>query len=160
MIDSTQNEYHITIHDMPKGERHSERLMIASPSQRPKITCPTDVANLLMFEMRQLEQEHLKVFLLDTKNFVIASPTICIGNVNSSIIRPAEVFREAIRENRTSLIVVHNHPSGDPTPSEEDVHVTQRLIEAGQLLGIDVLDHIVIGQQGYVSLKEKGLGFS
>ena len=97
--------------------------------------------------------------MLDTKNRVLASPTIYIGNVNSSIVRVSEVFRDAVRENATALIVAHNHPSGDPTPSPEDVQVTRHIVEAGQLLGIDVLDHLVIGHQRYVSLKELGLGF-
>jgi DNA repair protein RadC len=112
-----------------------------------------------MLEMSGLEQEHLRVILLDTKNLVLSSPTIYQGNVNSSIIRVAEVFREAVRENATSLIVAHNHPSGDPTPSPEDVQVTRSFGEAGRLLGIEVLDHLVIGHQRFVSLKERGLGF-
>jgi len=135
------------------------RLLIASPEARPQITSPTDAANLLMPEMAPLEQEHLRVLLLDTKNRVIDSPTVYIGNVNASIIRPAEVYRPAIKGNATALIVAHNHPSGDPTPSPEDVQVTRTLVEAGQMLGIELLDHLVIGQQRFVSLKERGLGF-
>jgi DNA repair protein RadC len=135
------------------------RLLIASPEARPQITSPTDAANLLMPEMARLEQEHLRVLLLDTKNRVLDSPTIYIGNVNASIIRPAEVFREAIKVNATALVVAHNHPSGDPTPSPEDVQVTRTLVEAGKMLGIELLDHIIIGQQKFVSLKERGLGF-
>jgi DNA repair protein RadC len=109
--------------------------------------------------MGGLEQEHLRTLLLDTKNRVLASPTIYVGSVNASIIRVSEIFREAVRENATALIVAHNHPSGDPTPSPEDVHVTRSIVEAGSLLGIDVLDHLVIGHQRFVSLKERGLGF-
>ncbi|GAB4460516.1 MAG: DNA repair protein RadC [Anaerolineae bacterium] len=135
------------------------RLMLSTPDQRPQITCPADAANLLMLQMSGLEQEHLRVLLLDTKNRVLNSPTVYIGNVNSSIIRVGEVFKEAVRENATSLIVAHNHPSGDPTPSPEDVQVTRSMVQAGSLLGIDVLDHLVIGHQRYVSLKERGLGF-
>ena len=135
------------------------RLLISSPEARPQITCPNDAANLLMLEMGCLEQEHLRTILLDTKNRVLDSPTIYIGNVNSSIIRVSEVFREAIRANATALIVAHNHPSGDPTPSPEDVQVTRTLTEAGTLLGIEVLDHLIIGHQRFVSLKERGLGF-
>jgi DNA repair protein RadC len=93
------------------------RLLISSPDARPQITCPTDAANLLMLEMGSLEQEHLRTILLDTKNRVLESPTVYQGNVNSSIIRISEVFRQAIRANATALIVAHNHPSGDPTPS-------------------------------------------
>ena len=135
------------------------RLLISSPDSRPQITSPSDAANLLMLEMGGLEQENFRAILLDTKNRVLSSPTIYVGNVNSSIIRVSEVFRDAIRQNATSMIVAHNHPSGDPTPSPEDVNVTRSLVEAGQLLGIEVLDHLVIGHQRYVSLKERGLGF-
>ena len=135
------------------------RLSIAAPDQRPQITSPADAANLLMLDMGHLEQEHLRVLLLDTKNHVLASPTIYVGNVNTSVIRVGELFKEAIRENAAALIMAHNHPSGDPTPSPDDVHVTQRIIEAGQLLNIEVLDHIIIGHQRFVSLKERGLAF-
>jgi DNA repair protein RadC len=135
------------------------RLLIASPDQRPQITCPADAANLLMLEMGPLEQEHLKVLILDTKNYVMASPEVYVGNVNTSVIRIGEVFKEAVRRNATSTIIIHNHPSGDPTPSPEDVQVTQRIIEAGKLLDIDVLDHIIIGNQRFISLKERGLAF-
>jgi DNA repair protein RadC len=93
------------------------RLLITSPDARPQITSPLEAANLLMLEMGGLEQEHLRTLLLDTKNRVLASPTVYVGNVNSSIIRISEVFREAVRENATAMIVAHNHPSGDPTPS-------------------------------------------
>lgn len=136
------------------------RLLISSPDARPQITSPTDAANLLMLEMGSLNQEHLRTILLDTKNRVLSSPTIYIGNVNTSIIRVSEVFRDAIKENATAMIVAHNHPSGDPTPSPEDVYVTRSIVEAGTLLGIEVLDHLVIGHQSFVSLKERGLGFS
>jgi DNA repair protein RadC len=112
-----------------------------------------------MLEMGNLEQEHLRTVLLDTKNRVLSSHTVYIGNVNSSIIRVSEVFREAIRENATALIVAHNHPSGDPSPSPEDIRVTRSIVEAGDLLGIEVLDHLIIGHQRFISLKERGLGF-
>lgn len=135
------------------------RLLLASPDARPQITSPSDVANLLMLEMGNLEQENLRVLLLNTKNQVLGSPTIYIGNVNSSIIRVGEIFREAVRLNATALILAHNHPSGDPTPSPEDVQVTRCVVEAGTLLGVEVLDHLVIGHQRFVSLKERGLGF-
>jgi DNA repair protein RadC len=135
------------------------RLMLASPTERPQITCPGDVNTLLGLEMSQLAQEHLVVILLNTKNLVLKTSTVYVGNVNSSIVRTGEVFREAVRENCPAIIVVHNHPSGDPTPSPEDVHVTRRLVEAGKLLDINLLDHIIIGQKRFVSLKERGLGF-
>jgi len=135
------------------------RLLLSSPDSRPQITSPTDAANLLMLEMGSLEQEHLRTILLDTKNRVLASPTVYVGNVNSSIIRVSEIFREAVRQNATAIIVAHNHPSGDPTPSSEDVQVTRSMVDAGSLLGIELLDHLVIGHQRFVSLKERGLGF-
>ena len=136
------------------------RLIIASPDERLQITSPADAANLLMPEMELLEQEQLRTVLLDTRHRVLASPTVYVGNVNTSVIRVGELFREAVRLNCTALIVVHNHPSGDPTPSPEDVRVTKQIIEAGKLLDIEVLDHLVIGRQRYVSLKERGLGFA
>jgi DNA repair protein RadC len=135
------------------------RLLLSSPDARPQINSPTDAANLLMLEMGSLEQEHLRTVLLDTKNRVLASPTVYVGNVNSSIIRVSEVFREAVRQNATALIVAHNHPSGDPAPSPEDIQVTRSIVEAGLLLGVEVLDHLIIGHQRFVSLKERGLGF-
>jgi len=135
------------------------RLLLSSPDARPQITSPTDAANLLMLEMGSLEQENLRTILLDTKNRVLDSPTVYVGNVNASIIRVSEIFREAIRTNATALIVAHNHPSGDPTPSPEDVQVTRSIVEAGNLLGIELLDHLIIGHQRFVSLRERGLGF-
>lgn len=141
------------------GLEIGRRLLIAAPDERPQITSPADAANLLMLEMGHLEQEHLRLLLLDTKNRVLASPTIYKGNVNTSVIRVSELFREAIRHNSVALIIAHNHPSGDPTPSPEDVRVTRQIFEAGKLLDVEVLDHLVIGQGRYVSLKERGLGF-
>jgi len=135
-----------------------KRLMVASPQDLPQVKSPTDVANLLMLEMGFLEQEHLRVVLLDTKNRVLGIPTIYMGSLNASVMRIGELFREAVRANCAAVIVVHNHPSGDPTPSRDDVEMTRQMVEAGQLLGIDVLDHIVIGRQSYVSLRERGLG--
>lgn len=137
-----------------------KRLMVASPEERPQVKSPADAANLLMLEMGFLEQEQLRVVLLDTKNRVLAIPTVYMGSLNTSVLRVAELFREAIKTNSAALIVVHNHPSGDPTPSPEDVRITQQIVEAGKLLDVEVLDHLVIGQQRYVSLKERGLGFA
>jgi DNA repair protein RadC len=136
-----------------------KRLLIASPDERPQVTSPADAANLLMPEMGLLEQEHLRTLLLDTKNHVLASPTVYVGNVNTSVIRVGELFREAVRVNCKAIIVAHNHPSGDPTPSPDDVRVTEQIVQAGKLLDIEVLDHLIIGHQRYVSLKERGLGF-
>ena len=135
------------------------RLTATQPQERPKVSSPGDAANLLMSEMMFLEQEHLRVILLDTRNTVLATPTIYVGSLNTSVVRIGELFRAAIKENAAAVIVAHNHPSGDPSPSPEDVHVTRQLVKAGQLLDISVLDHLVIGHQRFVSLKERGLGF-
>jgi DNA repair protein RadC len=135
------------------------RLLVAAPHERPEVKSPADAANLLMMEMGLLEQEHLRTIMLDSKNHVLKVHTVYIGSLNTAVLRVGELFREAIRLNCAALIVAHNHPSGDPTPSPEDVHVTRQIVEAGKLLGIDVLDHLVIGQQRWVSLKERGLGF-
>jgi len=110
--------------------------------------------------MGALEQEHLRVLLLDTRNRLIRTIEVYRGSLNTSLIRVGEVFRDAVRSNAASIIIVHNHPSGDPTPSPEDVSVTRALVEAGSLLDIEVLDHLVIGKNCFVSLKSKGLGFN
>ncbi len=136
------------------------RLSVAAPHEKPQISSPADAANLVMLEMSRLEQEQLRVLLLDTRNRVLTTSTIYQGSLNSSLVRIAELFREAIRHNCAALIIVHNHPSGDPTPSVEDANLTRQAIQAGKLLNIEVLDHIVIGQQRFVSLKERNLGFS
>jgi DNA repair protein RadC len=135
------------------------RLLAASPEDRQTIKSPADAANLLS-EMGALEQETMRTILLDTKNRVLAIPTIYRGSLHTTVIRVSELFREAVRQNSAALIVAHNHPSGDPTPSPEDVAVTGEIVRAGKLLDIDVLDHVVIGAgQKFVSLKERGLGF-
>ena len=135
------------------------RLSLEAPEERPVIHSPADAAALVMYEMSALEQEHLRVMLLDTRNQVIDIVELYHGSLNISMIRVGEVFKPAVRRNSASIIVVHNHPSGDPTPSPDDVAVTRAIIEAGKLLDIEVLDHLVIGQGKYVSLKERGLGF-
>jgi DNA repair protein RadC len=135
------------------------RLLVESPDERPQIRSPADAANLVMSEMELLEQEQLRVMLLDTKNRLLDTTTVYQGSLNTSLIRVGELFREAIRANCASLIVLHNHPSGDPTPSPEDVAVTKQIVEAGKLLDVEVLDHLIIGRQRFVSLKERGLGF-
>ena len=136
------------------------RVMIASPDDKIQVKSPADAANLLMMEMGNLEQEHMRLILLDSKNHIVDTPTIYVGSLSMSVIRVGELFREAIRQNCASIIVIHNHPSGDPTPSSEDVAVTAMIIQAGKLLDIEVLDHLIIGRQRYVSLKERGLGFN
>ena len=138
----------------------SRRLLIAGIDERPQIKSPADVASLLMLEMGHLEQEQLRTVLLDTKNRVQQIATIYIGSVNSAQVRIGEVFRDAVRRNSAALIVAHNHPSNDPSPSPEDILVTRQIVEAGKLLDIDVLDHLVITKNRYVSLRERGMGFS
>ena len=136
------------------------RIASLAPEERARISCPQDAASLLIAEMEQLVQENLVVLLLNTRNQVVARRTIYIGTVNSSAVRPAEVLRPAIRENAPSIIVAHNHPSGDPTPSPEDISVTRDLAAAGKLMDIELLDHLVIGHGGrFTSLKEKRQGF-
>jgi len=136
------------------------RLGVALPEERPTIQSPDDAAALLIYEMGAMEQEHLRVLLLDTRNRLIRTIEVYRGSLNTSLIRVGEVFRDAVRSNAASIIIVHNHPSGDPTPSPEDVNVTRALVEAGRLLDIEVLDHLVIGKNCFVSLKSKGLGFN
>ena len=122
----------------------------------PAINCPEDVRLLLGPEMAPLAQEQLRVLLLNTRNLVVGQRVVYQGNVNSSMIRPAEVLRPAVMEAVPSIIVCHNHPSHDPTPSPEDAAITRELAQAGKLLGIELLDHIVIGGERFVSLKERG----
>ena len=126
---------------------------------RPQIRSPADAANLVLVEMSALEREELRVLLLDTKLFVKRMVTVYQGNLNTAVVRVGEVFREAIRDQASCIVVLHNHPSSDPTPSPEDVRVTEQMVEAGKLLDIDVVDHLVIAGHRYVSLKERGLGF-
>ncbi|HEX9369913.1 MAG TPA: DNA repair protein RadC [Roseiflexaceae bacterium] len=136
------------------------RLLLTEHEQRFQIKSPSDAAGLLLLEMGHLDQEHLRTVLLDTKNRVQTIATIYIGSLNSSLIRIGEVFKEALRRNSAALIVAHNHPSGDPTPSPEDVLVTREIVAAGKLLDVEVLDHLVIGQGRFVSMRERGLGFA
>jgi len=135
------------------------RMAVASPEERPAIQSPEDAAGLLPYEMAAFEQEHLRVLLLDTRNRLVRTIEVYQGSLNTSLIRIGEVFRDAVRYHAAAIIVAHNHPSGDPTPSPEDVSVTKAIVEAGRLLDIEVLDHLVIGRGRYVSLKAQGLGF-
>ena len=127
------------------------------PEDPPSITTPRDVHDLLGPEMSALAQEQLRVLLLNTRNLVVGQRVIYQGNVNSSMVRPAEVLRPAVVEAVPSIIISHNHPSGDPSPSPEDVSITRELTQAAKLLGVELLDHIVIGGERFVSLKERGL---
>ena len=135
------------------------RFASARPGDRPAIKSPEEAAGLLQYEMSMLEQETMRVILLDTRNRVIRDPMVYQGSLNASVVRVGELFREAVRANAAALIVAHNHPSGDPTPSPEDVAMTRTLVEAGRILDIEVLDHLVIGKGRWVSLKAQGLGF-
>ena len=135
------------------------RLAALSPDQRPQVGSPEDIANLLQIEMSALEQEQLRVVLLDTKHRILGTRTVYQGSVNQAQVRVAEVFRDAIRQNATAIVAVHNHPSGDPTPSAADVALTVEVVAAGRLLDIELLDHLIIGQGRWVSLKRLGLGF-
>lgn len=126
------------------------------PEETYVIRSPDDGANYIMEDMRVLKQEHFVVLFLNTKNHVIHRQTIFIGSLNASIVHPREVFREAVKRSAASIIVAHNHPSGDPAPSQEDIHVTKRLVESGKMIGIELLDHLIIGDRKFISLKEKG----
>ena len=120
---------------------------------KPKITNPLDVVDLVM-DMQFLEKEHFRLISLNTKNHVVGIDDIFIGSLNSSIVHPREVFKKALEKNAASVILVHNHPSGDPEPSRDDIQATGRLVKAGEILGVEVLDHIIIGTNRYKSLKE------
>jgi len=135
------------------------RLTLNTEEDRPTIHSPADAAAMLQHEMSALEQEHLRVILLDTRNRVIDIVEIYHGSLNSAQVRVAELFKPAIQRMSAAIILVHNHPSGDPTPSPDDVAVTRAVVQAGRLLDIDTLDHLVIGRGRFVSLKERGLGF-
>lgn len=133
-----------------------KRMHRHQPAERYVIRSPEDGANYVMEEMCTLKQEHFVALFLNTKHQVIHRQTIFIGSLNASIVHPREVFREAIKRSSAAIIVIHNHPSGDPSPSQEDIHVTRRLYEAGKMIGIELLDHLIIGDRKFVSLKEKG----
>jgi DNA repair protein RadC len=136
-----------------------KRLVSLDPTRRACIGSPSDVFSLLRADMGRLEYEQLRVLLLDTKNGVLGAPELYRGNLTGTSVRLGEVFREAVRQNVAHIVLVHNHPSGDPTPSPTDVALTRDAVRAGRLLDIDVLDHVVIGGDRFVSLKERGLGF-
>ncbi|MBU5592743.1 DNA repair protein RadC [Clostridium sp. MSJ-4] len=135
----------------------SKRFYSYGSGEEYKIRTPKDAADLVISHMKDLNQEILKVIYLNTKNIVIGVNTVSMGSLNSSIVHPREVFSHAIKKGSASIIVCHNHPSGDVTPSIEDINITKRLKECGKILGIDLLDHIIVGKGSYVSLKEKGI---
>jgi DNA repair protein RadC len=137
------------------GRRYS----IAQKGLQPAIHGPKDAADLVIYEMSGFGEEHLWILLLDTRNRVVDIDKRYQGSLNSSTVRVAEIFKKAILTNSASIIITHNHPSGDPTPSPEDIALTRTLVETGKMLDIPVLDHLVIGGNAFVSLKEKRLGF-
>lgn len=138
----------------------ASRVVALGPGPRHRINSPDDVANLVSIEMAALDQEQLRVVLLDTKHQVLAIKTIYQGSVNQAQVRVSEVFRDAIRQNAVAIIVIHNHPSGDPTPSSADVTLTIELVKAGNVLDIEVLDHLIIGHGRHASMRRLGLGFA
>ncbi|MEA4883095.1 MAG: DNA repair protein RadC [Clostridia bacterium] len=133
------------------------RVLLCEGESRPEIGGPGDAAGILMPAMRYLEKEEFRAIFLDTRNRIVDTAVISVGTLNSSIVHPREVFRAAIRAASAGVIVAHNHPSGDPSPSPEDIAITKRLVRAGSLIGIEVIDHLIIGDNIYFSFKEKGL---
>lgn len=147
-----------------RAKRLIATLQLARKLSRPTCTepevirRPQDAADLLMPEMRYLQQEHFVVLFLNTKNHLIGRPeTLSIGSLNAAIVTPHMVFRAAVKRSAASVLVCHNHPSSDPTPSSEDIQITKRLVDSGHIMGIEVLDHLVLGDGRYVSMKEQGL---
>ncbi|MFC7364717.1 MULTISPECIES: RadC family protein [Bhargavaea] len=167
-FDRIQDMQHATLEEMTSvkgiGEAKAVQLLAAvelgkrltrkQSTERYVIRSPEDAADYLMPDMSNLNQEHFVVLFLNVKNEVLHSRTIFIGSLNSSIVHPREVFREAVKRSAASIICAHNHPSGNPAPSPEDIEVTKRLAEAGKIVGIDLLDHIIIGDHKFLSLKE------
>lgn len=132
-------------------------MSLKSQSDKTIIKSPGDLASMLMQEMESLKQEVLKVIVLNTKNNIIKAKDIFKGTLDTSLVHPREIYSEAICSGGASIIICHNHPSGDPTPSKEDVEITKKIIECGNILGIKLLDHIIIGSKVFISLKEKGI---
>jgi DNA repair protein RadC len=133
------------------------RVLTVSPASLPTIKKPQDVFKLLQGSFQDLDREHFKVLHLNVKNQVLKIETNAIGILSSAPVHPREVFKEAIKTNSASLILAHNHPSGDPTPSSDDLALTARLRDAGEVLGIQIVDHVIFGDSRYTSLKERGL---
>ena len=133
------------------------RIMEETPSEAPVIHGPEDVSEVFTPKLIHETKEHFMLALLNTRNRVLATPTVSIGSLTASVVHPREVFREAIKYPCAGIILVHNHPSGDPEPSKEDIAVTERLVKAGKILDIPILDHVIIGQHAYVSMKSKNI---
>ena len=135
-----------------------ERLRFG-PEPGATIRRPADLAAMLLAEMGALEREELRVVLLDAKNHVIGVRTVYFGSVSSAVVRVGELFRDAVRESASGIVLAHNHPSGDATPSPDDLHLTAEALAAGRLLDIDLLDHVVIGRDSFISLRDRGVVF-
>ena len=146
---------------MATFEMGRRAMMMTEAAERPQIHNGRDVASLFQLRLRGLDREELHVVMLTVKNHVMGIRRVYSGKINSSYVRPAEVFQHAIKENAASIILAHNHPSGDPTPSLDDVSVTRNIVSAGRLLDIDVIDHLIIGNadHGFVSMRDRKLGF-
>lgn len=136
------------------------RLLKENPVLADSISSPVDAADMIRYKMQGLKQEELWVIMLDTRNRLITIDEVYKGSLNSSQVRVGELFRAVVQRNAASVILAHNHPSGDPSPSPEDVALTRAVVEAARLMDIEVLDHLVIGRGEYVSMKERGLGFA
>ena len=134
-----------------------KRLNAHISRQRAMVTCPEDAADYAMPRFRYEDREHFAVILLNVKNHILSMPVISVGSLTASVVHPREVFKAAIQQTAASIILVHNHPSGDPTPSKEDIEVTARMVQVGRVMDIPVLDHIILGNDNYISLKEKGV---
>ena len=136
----------------------SKRLeSVADESQKPPIKSPADVATIVRGQLKGKKKEHFLVLCLDTRNRLINCKPVSMGSLDTSVVHPREVFKEAISSSAASVIFVHNHPSGDPEPSKEDIELTKRLSKAGEIMGIEVLDHIIVCDKSYLSLKAKNL---
>jgi DNA repair protein RadC len=146
----------------PRRRKQAEKLLelirkVMEGEKDHYIHTPADVFKAVATDLVGLDKEHFMILILNTKNRILSKEVISIGTLNSAIVHPREVFKPAIIKGAASIICVHNHPSGDPAPSSEDKKLTERLIQAGEIIGIDVLDHVVIGTEGYVSLREQGM---
>jgi len=135
------------------------RLLADWPTGRLTVRAPRDLADRLILQMGRLEREELRVVVLNTRNAVLAIETVYRGNVSTALVRVGELFRDAIRQHAAGLILVHNHPSGDPAPSPDDLHLTAEAVAAGRLLDVPVLDHLIIGHEAFVSLRDRGIPF-
>ena len=133
------------------------RLALKAAEARTVVHGPADAASYVMPRFRFERREHFAVLLLNAKNHILALKTISVGTLTSSVVHPREVFQAAIEQSAASVILVHNHPSGDPAPSGEDLAVTRRMVEAGEIMDIPVLDHVIVGYDKFISLKEEGM---